>query len=81
MPLAHADLLYSARRRCAAVQTSGIASPQQSLMGAAVNGWVGWIAAIPSDPRVRRAAGCVFLRCTADLKPSAFGAPLCGCGA
>ena len=51
MPLAHVDLLYSARRRWAAVQTSDIASPQQSLVGAAVNGWVGWIPAIPSDAR------------------------------
>jgi hypothetical protein len=63
VPLAHVDLLYSARRRCAAVRTSDIASPQQSLVGAAVNGWVGWIPAIPSDAKcdeLQDVCSCVY---------------------
>ena len=81
MPLAHVDLLYSARRRWAAVQTSDIASPQQPLVG--IGGkWLGRVDTGHSVRRkVRRAAGCMFLRCTADLKRGAFDTPLCGCGA
>ena len=55
-----------------AVQTSGAASPEQSFMAAAANGWDGWIPAVPARPPaqpVRATRGAVMASAAGPLAP------------